>query len=186
MLQEEGLVEAEPQKKARIIGFDPAHLESVYVQRILIESLAARLSADRATDDLLSKLDVLIVEMHERRSRGSDDEWQVLHRRFHATLVRGPIGGQLEQAIQGHLERSERYRVLYPIARSGQVGEREHRAIVSAYRARDGEGAAGHLTAHLARTALALIANLKPSYDPMTLRGAIDLAANTNPPGKNV
>src|SRR5882762_1619922 len=41
MLQEEGLVEAEPQKRARIVGFDPADLEAAYVQRILLESLGA-------------------------------------------------------------------------------------------------------------------------------------------------
>src|SRR5271156_1826880 len=40
MLQEEGLVVAEPQKRARVIGFDPAEVEAVYTQRVLVESLA--------------------------------------------------------------------------------------------------------------------------------------------------
>src|SRR4051794_18504990 len=37
MLQEEGLVEAPPQKRARVALLDPTHVEAVYVQRIMYE-----------------------------------------------------------------------------------------------------------------------------------------------------
>src|SRR5271155_4979248 len=45
MLQEEGLVVAEPQKRARVIGFNAAEVEAIYTQRVLIESLAAKMTA---------------------------------------------------------------------------------------------------------------------------------------------
>lgn len=44
MLQEERLVDAEPQKRARVARFDPTHLEAIYAQRILLEGLGALLT----------------------------------------------------------------------------------------------------------------------------------------------
>jgi DNA-binding GntR family transcriptional regulator len=174
MLQEEGLVEAEPQKKARIVGFEPAHLEAVYVQRIVMEGLAATLTAARGENGTRQRLNELLAEMQDRRAAGEMDEWQVAHRLLHVTMVQGVVGSQLEAAMKGSMERSERYRYLYPVARSGEVGEIEHREIVDAFEAGDGSRAGQALTSHLARTALTLIAELAPSYDPVALRGAVE------------
>ena len=40
MLQEEGLVEIEPNQRTRVSGLDPAELDDVYASRILLETLA--------------------------------------------------------------------------------------------------------------------------------------------------
>jgi biotin operon repressor len=44
MLQEEGLIDAEPNRRPRIKGFDSSDLESVYSIRILLETFAAELT----------------------------------------------------------------------------------------------------------------------------------------------
>lgn len=178
MLQEEGLVDAEPQKRARVVGFDPGHLEAVYVQRILLESLAARLSAPRTTAADADRLEDLLRRMRELAAGKDMDGWQELHREFHTRLVQGTVGPQLERAIAGQLERSERYRFLYQVARSWGTGNAEHEGIVEAYRERDSQEAASRLTAHLARTALTLIAELAPTYDPTALRAAVAVSSS--------
>src|ERR1700759_299510 len=40
MLQEEGLVEIEPNQRTRVAGLDPQELDDVYASRILLETLA--------------------------------------------------------------------------------------------------------------------------------------------------
>src|SRR5580658_10315144 len=40
MLQEEGLVEIEPNQRTRVAGLDPAELDDIYASRILLETLA--------------------------------------------------------------------------------------------------------------------------------------------------
>jgi DNA-binding GntR family transcriptional regulator len=40
MLQEEGLVEIEPNQRTRVAGLDPQELDDVYASRILFETLA--------------------------------------------------------------------------------------------------------------------------------------------------
>lgn len=173
MLQEEGLVDAEPQKRARVVGFDPGHLEAVYVQRIMLESLVAKMTAPRAGDPQVERLEELLGEMREQSDADDSDGWQDLHREFHSLLLDGVVGPQLERALRGHMERSERYRFFYQVARSRGAGNAEHETIVAAYRNRDGSAAARALTAHLARTALTLIAELAPAYDPTALRAAV-------------
>ena len=53
------------------------------------------------------------------------------------------------------------------------VGQREHRAILTACCDRDAQQAAGLLARHLARTALGIIAEIRPEHDPVTLRTAL-------------
>src|SRR3989440_12360193 len=46
MLQEEGLVEIEPNQRTRVAGLDPRELDDVYASRILHETLALSLTLD--------------------------------------------------------------------------------------------------------------------------------------------
>src|SRR5271156_6542114 len=63
MLQEEGLVVAEPQKRARVIGFDPADVEAIYTQRVLLEGMAAKMTAATLSDAELAELEALLEAM---------------------------------------------------------------------------------------------------------------------------
>src|SRR5213080_4773247 len=46
MLQEEGLVEIEPNQRTRVAGLDPQELDDVYASRILMETLALSMTID--------------------------------------------------------------------------------------------------------------------------------------------
>src|SRR6202000_3510828 len=47
MLQEEGLVEIEPNHRARVAGLDPQELDDVYASRILLGTLALSMTMTR-------------------------------------------------------------------------------------------------------------------------------------------
>ena len=174
MLQEEGLVEAEPQKRARVAAFDPAHLETVYTQRILLESLGAQLTAPTMSDEDLAALESLRKAMTEDAERGDLEAWDDAHKRFHFALVAG-AGPHLLQVIGSLMDRAEHYRTMYQESgpRAWANAGVEHKAIVEAFERRDAQAAGAELAAHLARTALSLVAQLSPHYDPRTVRNAL-------------
>lgn len=176
MLQEEGLVVAEPQRRARVTGFDPNHLEAVYTQRVLLEGMATKLTAASATDDDLARLDSLLEQMRVLAAAEELDAWQKTHRAFHVALV-CRVGGHMMRAIIGHIDRAEHYLLMHQASgpRAWASGAAEHAAIVDAHRRRDEDAAASELAAHLARTALSLVAQLAPAYDPAAIRSALTL-----------
>ncbi|MFJ8026806.1 GntR family transcriptional regulator [Streptomyces sp. NPDC096311] len=177
MLQEEGLVEAEPYKRARVIGFEASQFEFVYVQRIMLEGLGVRLTVPLMSDEERHEVRELAAEL----ARLSDDagqtqEWNDIHSRFHLALVAG-AGPQLLRSIEGHMQRSEHYRLQYhyrgPRASLRHLGE--HERIAELCQARDATGAASELASHLARTALSMIGELAPRHDPAAVRAALGL-----------
>jgi DNA-binding GntR family transcriptional regulator len=183
MLQEEGLVDAQPQKRARIIGFDPGHLEAVYAQRVLLEGLGAMVTAATITDEALDELSAHLGRMREAAGVGEAREWRVHHRLFHLGLV-GGMGSHMLRAIDGHMDRSAHYRqILEDTSPSwfSAAADAEHEEILRAFVRRDGVAAAAILTTHLARMALSLIAQLAPAYDPIAIRTALG-AYNGSPP----
>ncbi len=54
MLQEEGLVEIEPNQRTRVAGLDPQELDDVYASRILLETLALSMTLEEFTPAMRS------------------------------------------------------------------------------------------------------------------------------------
>jgi DNA-binding GntR family transcriptional regulator len=177
MLQEEGLVDAQPQKRAKVVGFDPLHLETVYAQRVLLEPLAAAITAAAADDERIGRLDRALERLDAQPEERLAPAWRRQHTKFHLDLV-GGVQTAFQRAIRANMERGEHYRLNYRLMYE-QTGTRlwdtspaEHRAIVEAFRRRDGRAAATELARHLARTALVLVEQLTPEYEPVALRAA--------------
>lgn len=175
-LQDEGLLEAEPWKRARVAGFDPAQLEAVYVQRILLEPLGLALTIPRLDTATGSRLTALADELAGTIDQAGTPAWDDLHWQFHAQLVSG-ASEHLQRAIQAIMERATQYRALYryrgPLPEFREAGD--HRQIVDLARAGDVPGATASLAVHLARTALTLISQLAPDYDPAAIRLGLSL-----------
>jgi DNA-binding GntR family transcriptional regulator len=185
MLQEAGIVDAEPQKLARVKRFDVQEFEAVYAERIMLEGLAARLTAPTLGAGGIRQLNDLLEQMAEATRARDHAVWQTHHRRFHSLLVDG-VSASLRAAIDSGIDRGEYYRFVYQVngARGWVAGVVEHEQIVDRYRHRDGPGAAAELAKHLARTALSIIGDRRPDHDPSVIREA--LAVHTASPGKPV
>jgi DNA-binding GntR family transcriptional regulator len=176
MLQEEGLVVAEPQKRARVAPFDAGIVEAAYVQRVLLEGLGTVVTTRDLSPDRRDELTALTERICVDVAPDDLQAWQADHRRFHVLLI-SRLGPPLARQAIGNMESSERFRRLAQ-ARGGSrwaKATEEHAAISAAVLANDGDAAAELLTIHLARTALELIVELAPAYDPYALRGAMSI-----------
>ena len=56
MLQEEGLISAEPNYRCRVLGFDPEELELLYASRIMNEGISAAITVENMSDANIEKL----------------------------------------------------------------------------------------------------------------------------------
>jgi DNA-binding GntR family transcriptional regulator len=169
MLQREGLVEAEVNRRGRVSSFSIQDLEQLYAMRIVHEALALRISVAQFTErDLealrghLRRMDALVD--HDLRA------WQAVDREFHFALV-AHIGDRMMRTIRDLYDHADRYRWLYikGVPRALSIATEEHKKIF------DGcaSGDAGRAAGELARTALTVLTHHAPEHDPTTVRAAI-------------
>ncbi|HWF74826.1 MAG TPA: GntR family transcriptional regulator [Solirubrobacteraceae bacterium] len=178
MLQAEGFVDSELNRKVRVASFTIADLEQLYASRIVLEALGISQSARLMTEEDLEQLHRCLAEMDRCSERRDVDGWEEPHSEFHRRLV--VYAGQRTAGLIAQLaDAAQRYRRVYvtdaPLAWSNTATE--HRAIVAALEARDPQLAADELARHLARTALTVIAMVDPGHDPAPVRAALALAA---------
>jgi DNA-binding GntR family transcriptional regulator len=175
MLQEEGLIEAEPNRRARVTRFDPGDLDTVYGCRVMLESLGCVLTVRSMTDEEVHGLQTALDSMVDHAKTHNVDEWQTAHREFHRILV-GRANDQFGRTIAAYQDRAERYWVMF-IRANGATGlnmrDAEHRALFESAAKRDPQGTAILLAKHLSRTALTLMAQLAPEHEPLTVRTAL-------------
>lgn len=178
MLQHEGLVLSEPNRRIRIADFSIADLEQLYAMRIALEVVAIRATVPMLAPEDLAELEGLMAQMdHYLRARDLD-RYRTPHAAFHARLVSraGPrITGQLAQLFD-HGERYRRsYAALDPAGWS--VRREEHRQILDAAADGDPELAATRLVTHYLHTVNSVIAGLDPGYEPTLVRTTVATVA---------
>ncbi len=148
LLQEERLVLAEHNHRVRVANINLEELESLYASRIMLESLALALTVPHLTQDELDALAQALDAMNAANIQRDTD-----------------------------IDASERYRriKLQTIPHAREVAEAEHKAILAACLERNADAAVELLARHLARTALTVIAQTAPEYEPTAVRTALRL-----------
>ncbi len=178
MLQEGGLLTAEPNYRSRVVGFDPSDIEALYMKRLVMETLGVAITTRRMSATLIAQLRHVIVSLESDEAHEDFGEWLNLHRRFHRLIVQE--GGDALAADLEQLEmRSERYQSAYKGAHLPgwwQRGEAEHRALIDVMCQGDVVRASELAARHLARTALELLAALAPEFDTSRLRASLSFA----------
>jgi DNA-binding GntR family transcriptional regulator len=174
MLQREGLIDSAPNRRVRVTELSVADLEQLYAERVLVESLAVRITVPQYTPAELSDLTGSLESMTQLK--GHDlDVWETAHKRFHQ-LLRCHAGDRIDHLAADLSDHAERYRRVYMAApRAWSAAFAEHSAIVDACLAGNAAAASTALARHLARTALTLIAVFDPEHEPTTVREALRL-----------
>ncbi len=181
MLQEEGLVASEPNKRTRVTGFDSSDLEFIYSTRILLESFAVALTIPTLTAGDIQIAEKALGRMRTAIVREDFAEWRRAHQDFHRKLVQG-AGDQFVQLIEVQADRAERYLRFYQFRDTklwwSRDTEAEHRELLETITqdrvaSRDSVAA---IARHLARTALWVIAEADPERDPLPIRLALQTA----------
>jgi DNA-binding GntR family transcriptional regulator len=175
MLQRDGLIDAELNRRVRVAAISFEDLEQLYALRIVTESLALRAGVDRFTTADLESMNRALDEM-DILAGGDIELWEKPHRRFHQGLI-SYGGDRITRQCEQWFEHSERYRRIYFGADrhidDWQEGARQHREIFDSCVERQAQIAAQQLARHLARTALSVLTLLSPEYEPGLLRAAI-------------
>jgi DNA-binding GntR family transcriptional regulator len=156
-LEQEGLVEHERHRGARVRLVEQREAVEILEARSVLEGLAARFAAQRATAEDIDELRDILDEMHRLREAddlvGVSEENARLHRRLmeiggHATASR------LISTLNTQLVRFQYRTILLP--GRGERSLREHVAIIDAIAAGDPEAAEAAMRTHLSQVADAL------------------------------
>ena len=173
MLQREGLIESEPNRRVRVSRMSLSEVEQLYAMRVMLETFGLRLSFKSFTEADKGIAESCLVALEKLGEEGDLAAWEAAHRTFHEHLHKY-AGGRISQLLAELSDHTWRYRRAYlsePRAWTAAAGE--HRAIFEACRAGDASEACVHLARHLARTALTVIASVDPAYDPSAVREAL-------------
>ncbi len=180
MLQREGLIEGESNKRMRVAGLSLDGLEDLYAMRILLEGLAIRLSVPLLSKEALAMLKNLLNEMEKFARLEDYESWEIPHRKFHAGLVQC-AGERQRREIVRLSEHAERYRRAYTTEapRAWAKGVKEHKLILDACCERDPVLAAERLARHYSSVVLGLLGMLAPEHEPVAVRTAMRLLTST-------
>ncbi|WP_217236284.1 GntR family transcriptional regulator [Streptomyces sp. AC555_RSS877] len=179
LLQEEGLIDARPDQRARVRGVDPEDLDGVYGARIMLETLAVNLTAKSLDAGDLERMGEAVQRMRELAGQEQPDKWHAAHREFHG-IATGAVGPHLQRMLAPLGEHSERYIRLAQLGMpsSWPRAHADHEALLDALRLSDSDEAARVIARHLARTALNVLADIAPEYEPAATRTALGIAGN--------
>jgi DNA-binding GntR family transcriptional regulator len=189
MLQNEGLIEAEYNQRAKVPTFEPSIVDSLYASRILLEALSIRLTVPRVSWTDVQTLKQTLAELDEAAARKDIDlnAWEVPHRRFHRLLFLH-TEDSMRQRIASYADQCEYYRRLYyrlvsmqHPTRSAEAIAAEHRAIAEAWTQGKDDLAAYLLTRHYARTALTVLGQMAPEFDPVAVRMSLQIVGADAP-----
>jgi DNA-binding GntR family transcriptional regulator len=170
LLQREGLVVSEPNRRVRITGLSASDAEELYVMRISLEAVAIRITVPTLEADDIAELEGLMAQMDFYIRRQDITGLRVPHGAFHARLVAG-AGPRVTTLLEQLFDHGERYRLAF--GGQGPARHREHRPILDAAAAGDADLAAERLAAHYAGTAGRIFKAMDPEHDLARLRTTI-------------
>ena len=177
MLQAEGLVSGEANKRCKVIGFTPTLVDGIYAERIVIEALAGAITARRVSDDDIAELNGLLGEMGSAAAHADFEVWRRPHAKFHEFFARHATDPIRETAAV-KLFQAQRFRALLQARFMHgwwRRGEIEHGRIAEAFARRDPDSVAAAIAGHLSRSALELLSEFAPRYEPVCIRSALML-----------
>jgi DNA-binding GntR family transcriptional regulator len=178
LLQREGLILSEPNRRIRVADFSISDAEELYAMRIALEVVAVRVTVPTLTSEDHAELEGLMAQMDHYMRQGDQQRMDVPHSAFHARLV-AAAGPRVATTMAQLFDHAQRYRLAYgSMAPDGYAGRRaEHRAILDAAAAKDVDATAEALAGHYTQTAMLVITQLDPHHDPVLLRTTLEMVA---------
>jgi DNA-binding GntR family transcriptional regulator len=176
LLENEGLVESDFNRRVRIKPLSMRDLEALTAMRLTAEPLGVRLTVPQLTDGDLESIAQAMNELHVVEG-ATGDVIAAAHCRFHFLLF-SHTESRLRRHIEDLWEHAERYRLLY-LDDGGDrrariaLAVREHEAIFAAAEQRDGALAGKRIAEHIARTALTVIGSVNVAHEPLVVREAM-------------
>jgi DNA-binding GntR family transcriptional regulator len=182
MLQEEGLILAESNRRARVATFQLEDLEAIAAQRILLSSLATFITVPHLDSDDLARMKGACEAMGTAAERDDVAGWRQADAAFHAAhYSRAPK--RLHSEVVRLAERNDLYRSVW--LRDAPHGDPqtvvEHDRIIAACKDRNVLEATHGIARHQARIAITVMTHAVPEREPVTIRSALQLVLGFGP-----
>lgn len=159
-LANEGLVDIQPHRGARVADLPISDLSETYFVRALLESAATRLAAERATDELCAALEACHKRFVEAVDAGELEALRQLNDEFHGLIYDMAQSPLLRRLIRSGINApSDTFTLIKDRA---QRSVRFHGEILNAIRLRDADKAEALMSAHI-KDSLELIVAAKKS-----------------------
>ncbi len=177
LLQTEGLVKSDFNRRVRVSPLSVEDLEAVYAMRLGSEPLAVRLTVPHLTKDDMVRLRADLETLNSQRTDALPSSIAEAHRSFHGRLF-GGVGERFRRHVEDLWDQAERYRVVYQEydkhrALLVALATRDHELILEAAEARDSVLCARRVAEHLARNALTIVAKIDGGHDPHVIRESL-------------
>jgi DNA-binding GntR family transcriptional regulator len=177
MLQHEGLVVLQPNRRVRIGPLSAAEAEELYMMRVALEAMAVRLTVPALVPEDIAALEGIMAQLDHLFASGSPS-FPAAHKAFHMRFC-ARTGARPLAMISQLSDHAERYRIFYGAADPGHWERRrgQHRAILDAAAAGDAAAAAAALVVHYVDTARLVAAASEPPGDLSRLRATVEVVA---------
>lgn len=163
LLAAEGLLELLPYRGAHVAPLSSDEYQEIYLMRVGLEGLAARLGAQGIDDAGIKRMSELFADLERCNREGDVDGFLTADRAFHEVHYRASGRDRLWERVITLRLAAERYtRVAYGLPRGGLADTvKSHRELLRAVRQHDGAKAESIIKRDLKRTYESLARDLK-------------------------
>lgn len=160
-LEGEGLVVVEANRGARVRTLDARFVDDLFDLRTALESMLTRRAAERADAAALDELERIEATLEKAAARGNSRAVLAANHAFHRRIYAASGNAEACGVVDRHWNLIAALWSRHGYGRERYAGVvADHRALLDALRARDGETAAALATAHSARAKRALLAKM--------------------------
>lgn len=161
-LEMEGFVESIPNRGPVVTEITAKTAESIYQVRAALESLAARLFAERASDQEIAELENYVENVRKAYAKGEVDELLAAKNTFYEIFWKGSGNDVIPSVLRNINARINRLRHLTlssPSRREASIAEIN--AVLAAIKNRDAEAAAKAARLHVENAAAVALHSAK-------------------------
>jgi DNA-binding GntR family transcriptional regulator len=148
-LEQLGCIVHEPFRGCSVRAFSAEELLEAFPVRAALAALAARLAAERMSEEELLRLAELLERMRDAARRGDAHDQSQANASFHATIVRAARNATLERQWSFLEPYSRTYLTVSQPGLDLKALSERHVPILDALRARDGDAAGEAMHRHL-------------------------------------
>jgi DNA-binding GntR family transcriptional regulator len=178
VLELEGFVAREPNRRVRIASLELDEVEELYVMRMSLESMALRLTIPQLTNSDHARLEGLLAQAERFALVDDWNGFDEPHRAFHAGLS-SAAGPRIAEQLARWWDHAARIRQAYldvvRLAGTYQTQRAEHRELLDAVEARDVDAAVRILARHQAWVPLAIAGRTDPTNSMSKVRKALQV-----------
>lgn len=162
MLEQKSLVSISPNRGTVVLGISERDLLDIYIIREYVEGLAARWAAEKADARQLNDLRETVELQEFYLTKNSAERMSDMDSRFHRALYELSGSRPLGHILTDLHRQITRYRVMsFNAPERAPLVVAEHKKILQAIEARDGDAAAAYMSEHISAARQYLMHMLK-------------------------